>query len=195
MSRLLVNVLKSVPDSLNQAIDNLSIINPLVTNLDGARYTNIVQNFVNLPYSFTGTTSRVGTEITPLNTTITTRTNNSKIFYNLFICYEMQENNVFFLQRIINGVVTEIGSGDASSLRGYGFTSATYDNNVDSTPAQSYLKFLDEPNVAAGTEINYVLRFYGNANHVLYLNRVANNADSFNYERGSSVVVLEEIVV
>jgi len=196
MSRLIVNSIKSEPDSISQALDNLSLANPLIANLDENRYTNIVQNFVNFPDAFPGTTSRVGTEITHLRTTITTRTNNSKILYNLFLCCEVHWDTVFFIQRIIGGVTTEIGSGNPAGSSLYGFSAAHHDADNDSTLSQVTNKFLDQPNVPAGTSITYVLRFYAtSATYTLGLNRTLNAANSFNYERGSSVVILEELVV
>jgi hypothetical protein len=194
MSRLPVNYIKSVPDTLLQASNNIGIITPLVTNLDESRYTNIVQNLVNTPSSFTGTTSRASaTTITPLTTSIVTVKSNARIYISMLVSLETHWDNVFYVTSSINGGPQSELITKGLSARSFGFTSAPYDNNNDSTMGQISFKWVHETTSNAGDTITYSLRFYSGAVLSLWLNQTQNATNSASYERGSSIVILEEI--
>lgn len=193
MARSLIRTIKDVPDEVAVVNNSISDLNLELNRIEKKGLINIVQNFVPASSSFSGTTSRTGVVISPLTTSITTKADNSKICYDLTLGFEMHYNTSFFIQRIVNGIATEIGSHDASSAsaRAYGFATPSYDNNVDSTLDQKGFKFIDTPNVPEGTLITYQLRFYGD-NHAFYLNRTFGGTNSINYERCSSCVLLSE---
>lgn len=194
MARLAVNTIKDIPDSLVQASNNIEIINPLVTNLDESRYTNIVQNLVNTPFSFTGTASRANaTTITPLTTTIVTVKSNARIYISMFVSLETHWDNVFYVTSSVNGGTESELITKGLSARNFGFTSAQYDNNSDSTMGQISFKWVHETTSNAGDTITYRLRFYSGVAHSLWLNQTQNATNSAAYERASSVVILEEI--
>lgn len=194
MTRIAVNSIKSIPDTLLQASDNIEIITPLVMNLDESKYTNIVQNLVNTPSSFSGTTSRAGaTTITPLTTSIVTRKANARIYINMFVSLETHWDNVFYVTVSINGGPEAELITKGLSARSFGFTSAQYDNNSDSTMGQISFKWVHESTSSAGDTLTYRLRFYSGAVFGLWLNQTQNATDSFTFERATSVVILEEI--
>jgi hypothetical protein len=196
MSRVAVNSIKAIPDSLAQASQNLDIIDPTVNTLDFIRYRNIVQNFVNTPHVYTGVNNRGSAVIiNELTTSITTQRDNCKIMYNLFMSVETSHDQMFFLERVIGAGVVELGSGNPDGARAYGFSSGHYDNNIASTMSQIYHKFLDQPNVPAGTTITYRVRFYSGVVHNLWLNRTTSDTNNNSHERGSSTVILEEVRV
>jgi hypothetical protein len=193
MVRTLIKTIKDIPDAVTVVNNAVNSSNLELNRIEKKGLLNIVQNFVPASSSFSGTTSRIGVVIIPLTTTIVTSANNSKICYDLTIGFEMHHDTSFFIQRIISGVITEIGSHDAASAgaRGYGFITPSFDADVNSTLDQKGFKFIDQPNVLAGTTITYQIRFYGN-NHAMYLNRVAGASNAINFERCSSCVLLTE---
>jgi len=194
MDKKIIKTFKSNPDSCQQA---LASTNTVLSRIDSISKKGVLnfsrQTSVSL-LSYTGTTSRPGTLIADLNNSITTTVNNSYILYDLNMFYEVHYDVVFVLLRIANGVTTEIASGNSSGLAAYGFAGAKYDhNNQDSTGSQTIYKFLDTPNVVAGTVVSYQVRFYGSAAHVFFLNRTVNGTNSGAYEDGISTVLLTEI--
>lgn len=195
MARELVKNIKETPDELAVVNNAVNQVNLDLNRIEKKGLLNIVQKFVPASSSITGTTGRTGALVTSLTTSITTTANNSKICYDLTLGFEMHHDNCFFIQRVIGGTITEIGSHNAVSAgaRLYGFVTPTYDNDVATTLDQKGFKIIDSPNVVAGTTITYQIRFYGTAAHILYLNRVASSAaDDIAYERCSSCVVITE---
>lgn len=193
MARSVVNSIKSIPDTLLQAVDNVEIINPLVINLDNSKYTNVVQNLVDLPYSFGGTTVRASaTTITPLTTTITCRKANARIYLTLFMSLETHWDNVFYITASVNGGPESELIPKTMSARNYGFASAPYDNNNDSTMGQMSFKWVHQSTTSAGDTLTYRVRFFGTAAYTVWLNQTQ-NAGASGLERASSVFILEEI--
>ena len=195
MDRTIVNVIKDVPtDEVNDVNNQVDYYNTELDRIERKGLINIVRNLVTASSTFGGTTSKAGVIVTPLNTSIVTKANNSVICYDLTIGFEMHYDTVFFLERVIGASVTEIGSHNASLVgsRTYGFTSPTFDNDVASTLDQKAFKFVDTPNVPEGTTITYRLKFYGSSTHTLFLNRTAANSNATNYELCSSCVILTE---
>lgn len=158
---------------------------------------NVVQNFVPNNYNYNGSNTRPGVEISALRTNITTTVDNSRILWRLYMVFEVHQDNVFVLQRVANGVTTEIGSGNPAGSSAYGFAVAPYSHggNNNSTPNFLDCVFLDEPNLPEGTNISYRIRRYGNNTGTFFLNRSANGRLDPAYERGSSSVILTEILV
>ena len=186
-----------------QALDSLALnnlvaeLNSLSNDMPKAKkgVRQVVQNFLSGVYLYGGTTSRSGaTVISALTTSITVEEDNSDIEYNVNMSYELDHDNVFFLERQINGGSwVEIGSADAASNR-YGFFVSAYDQDVNSTPELASKSFLDSPNASVGDVVTYRLRYYGQNSYQLSINRTANSTGSANYERGSTSVILKEIV-
>jgi hypothetical protein len=195
MARELVKSIKDISDVvtttnsiISEATDQLNIVSK-------KGLLNVAQNFVPGSALIGGTTSRAGSEITALRTSITTSANNSKIMLDLILSGECHHDVVFFIQRIVGSTVTEIASSDPTSVgsRIYGFASARYDNDTSSTPSSLIFKFLDSPNVPSGTSVQYRIRFYGtSATYTFALNRTLNSTNAADYETVSSTFILSE---
>lgn len=194
MNKKIIKSFKNNPDSCQQALADTNTVLNRIEDISKKGVLNYSRQTTNALVAYTGTTSRPGTLVSELTNSITTTVNNSYILYDLNIFYEVFYDVVFVLLRVANGVTTEIASGSPSGLAAYGFAGAKYDhNNQDSTGSQNIYKFLDTPNVAAGTLVTYQVRFYGSGAHVLYLNRTVNGTNSGAYEDGISTVILTEI--
>jgi hypothetical protein len=196
MSRVLIKAIKDIPEAAELADINTTIAVAGLTNLTLKRYTNIVQNFINTTHVYPSTANRPGTILDVLTTEITTQRSNSKILYNLVMSQEANENAAFYLERVIDGVATELGSGLPAGSRFYGFATPKYDvNDKNSTMLQVNFSFLDNPGVQAGTQISYRVRFYANFVNTLTINRTLGDLNQATYERASSSVILQEITV
>lgn len=182
MTRTLLKTFKEIPETTE--------VTPI---LEQKGLIQITQNFVPTPHAYGGTTSRPGTIIGALDSSITTTYDNTSILYELSMSCEVHHDNVFVLQRIVNGVTTEIGSGLPAGGSAYGFAVSFYDNNQASTPERISFRYLDTPNVVAGSSILYRVRYYGAANHTLALNRTLSGTTNLAHERSSSVVLLTEL--
>jgi hypothetical protein len=194
MTKKIIKSFKNNPDSCQQALASTTSVLGRIDTISKKGLLNYVVRTSTSLLTYTGTTSRPGTLIADLSSTITTSVNNSYIVYDLNMFYEVFYDVVFVLLRTANGIVTEIASGNPSGAAAYGFAGAKYDhNNQDSTGSQTIYKFVDTPNVVAGTPITYQIRFYGSAAHVFHLNRTVNGTNSYAYEDGISTVILTEI--
>lgn len=179
----------------NALVNNLNDLDARITALTAPRGTlQFVQNHYAVAQTYAASTTRPGTEVTALATTITTTTTNSNIIYDLSLNGELHYDSVFILQRDIGGVITELGAPAPVGSRIYGIAPMIYDADVASTMGQVRIQFIDTPNVASGTVITYRLRFYSSAaSQLLYLNRTVADLDTFaSYERVSSNVRLQE---
>jgi hypothetical protein len=194
MDKKIIKIFKNNPETCQQALDSTNTVLDRIDTISKKGLLNYSVLTSTSLLSYTGTTSRPGTLIGGLTHSITTTVDNSYIVYDLNMFYEVFYNVVFVLQRVVGGITTEIASGNPSSLAAYGFAGAKYDHNdQDSTGSQTIYKFLDTPNVLAGTTVTYQVRFYGSGAHILYLNRTVNATNSYAYEDGISTVILTEV--
>lgn len=195
MTKEIVKIIKSNPDEANLALQNTTSIIDRIEDISNKGILSTSKKFVSARSSYNGTTSPTGVNISALNTSIITTADNSYILYDLCMFYETNHDAVFVLKRIINGVTSEIASGNPSGLAAYGFAPSKYDwGDTSTTGSQIIYKYLDNPNVPAGTTVSYQIRFYGGNGGQLALNGVFNaSIDSFYAERGSSSVILREI--
>lgn len=182
---------------------NLTVSGALtvVGNITGgaAAYPAIASNHVvTRPASaFTFTPTRASSPaITDLNTTITTKRNNSKVLvmFNISGDSTNTENLVLILERSPDGTTwTEIGSpADPGSSRGYGIKMFNYDTS-GSTLNNCVINYLDTPG-AAGS-YTYQIRGYSSqtgTNITFYLNQSGTFTGN-QHEAGTSTCILQEV--
>lgn len=192
MSKQIVKVISDNPASAQECLDNSNVFLSSVNSELRKGLLSISQNIVRGSYTYAGTSSRTGTIIAILTTSITTTVNQSRILINLNINADTDINNIFFLERVVGATVTEIGSGTVNGVRRNGFATAPYDQDTSSTPDQIPFIFFDTPNQIAGTNVSYRIKFYGNT-QTLFLNRSLTDSDVPAHERTSSYMILTEV--
>lgn len=135
-------------------------------------------------------------EIACFSLSITTKTDNARVQLSLMLNAESDANQVYFFERSVDGGATwtEFGSNtDAVGSRRYGMFVMPYDSELDSTPANVKVEYLDdEINALKGTEVMYRLRCYGTAGW-LAVNGTYTTSDSVLYERAISTFSLTEV--
>jgi hypothetical protein len=195
MTKQVVKIISDNPSSAQECLNNSNVFLSSVNAELRRGVLGINQNIVRGSYIYTPTTTRVGTVIDILTTSIVTSVNQSRILINLLISGDTQHNNTFFMERVVGQSVVDIGSGTQNQTRRYGFATAPYDQDTSSTPDQISFNFFDTPNQIAGTTIIYRIRFYNStATGVnLFLNRSATDSDAGSMERTSSYMILTEI--
>jgi len=114
---------------------------------------------------------------------------NSKIYLIWRIEYEAHHDNVFRIYRdgVQIGYNTVSGQVDHS-----GVTTASYDNNTDSTPQQAMITWIDSPNTTS-TVTYQVYSAGSNANYAIWLNRTAGSTGGGGNENGVSQKTAMEI--
>lgn len=135
-------------------------------------------------------------KIAALDTTITPRTNTSKIRVTMTMDIECVHDGVFRLYRRIGTTNTEIG-GNTQSTPGSRYTGhrvSQYDgNNQDSTIATVNIDYLDSP--ATTSAVTYFVVFYTVATGAtanVNLNRTQADSDGTMWERSTSQCILQE---
>jgi hypothetical protein len=151
----------------------------------------VVQTYYDTPISqpITGSTY---TDITGLSATITPSSTSSRIIIHARWFGENSTNwdGGFGLKR--NGTIIGAPSspGSRAALMTIGSFSYLADDN-NSTPETAQLWYVDSPSSTSST--TYTM-WYSNYNTMtLYINRTYGDADAFNYERGTSAIILMEV--
>lgn len=177
-------------ERFNQLINNIeTYIN------DTIAVWQVVDNHITMPYTYAYTNIRdSAVEIDCLTTSIITKRDNTRIAFNALINGEIFQDSAFILERVVEGVATEIGSHSDPNVgvRYYGIIGSAYDPDNNSTMNQNQIQYIDTPEVASGTEITYKIKIYGTAN-TAYINRTVNAGNVTTYERGTSNIRLQEI--
>ena len=86
---------------------------------------------------------------------------------------ELGENNLFSIYR--NGIKTGYNTSVPDNIW-VGAMSAAYDLNVDSTPENMYLAWIDTPNTTGVLEYTIVVRSASTSSYPVYFNRPATGA-------------------
>ena len=111
--------------------------------------------------------------ISPLTIRITPKFATSKILLQWMINIELGENNLFSIYR--NGIKTGYNTSVPDNIW-VGAMSAAYDLNVDSTPENMYLAWIDTPNTTGVLEYTIVVRSASTSSFPVYFNRPATGA-------------------
>jgi hypothetical protein len=130
------------------------------------------------------------THISPLDISITPHFSNSKIYLMWRIEHEVHHDANFRIYRDGTLIGYNTVSGD---VQWSGVTTATYDQNTDSTPEQSIITWIDEPNTTSTVTYKVYMKRSGTANWAFYLNRPAQSAGSSAQETGVSQKTAMEI--
>ena len=140
--------------------------------------------------SFSVPNNNVGVHIDDVDLAITLKSSNSKIVCSWVLTCETAENNVFNVYK--DGSLATNGKNTNASNNYSGFAVAVYDQDVDSTPEQVIIQYVD-PNPTSGT---YQIRVGNSSNqtNTFYLNRTAGSQGNTSYENGVSSAIIWEIM-
>lgn len=139
------------------------------------------------------TAGQTGVYIAVLDTTITPTSTSSKILINFNITYEVHNDTVFRLYRVIGGTATEILRNSTDGNYWAGWKLPGHDANTDSTPWTNHLMDIDSPNTTSAVTYRLMCQSGGVGAVTFYLNRAQGSAGQANYEVGTSSVVLQEL--
>ena len=149
-----------------------------------------------LVYNFS-TAGTTGTYIDALDTTITPKFVNSRILVQYCISFEVQNDTIFKLFRVVDGSTTEIGTNTTDSNYWSGVWHPGYDTDNNSTARTNQYFFLDTTGLSTIKPITYRLMIQsgGVGSTQLTLNRTIGASGQQNYEVAISQVLLQEIAV
>ncbi|MBL4875769.1 MAG: hypothetical protein JKY10_04655 [Cohaesibacteraceae bacterium] len=151
---------------------------------------NRVQTLVTTNISYAASTDR---HLSTIDTSLTTLQANAKIRVFFQLCFDRQQNGMFYIVRVNpDGSTVELGTADAAGTRHIGLAAIGFDNDVGSTLVQVSMEFSDLT-LAAGI-YKYELHVRGQSMG-FHFNRTSSGIDSTDYERGSSVCILQELLV
>lgn len=146
-------------------------------------------NLVQTVYSGTASyASAASLEIAEMTTTITTLKDASRVRVLIRISFERESNGMFFVTR--NGVELFSNSAASPGQRTLGIAPVTVDGNTSSTMTQVAIDFIDTVGVAGDYEYRVGVRGQAQPFH---LNRTSADTDTNSFERGTSILILEEI--
>ena len=104
--------------------------------------------------------------------------------------YEADHDIVFIIYRDSTLIGYNTLSGDE---RWSGVTTSYYDQNIDTTPAQAMITWIDEPNTTSTVTYKVYAKRSGDNNREFYLNRTVDSSGSNNRETGVSQKTAMEI--
>jgi len=139
------------------------------------------------------TAGQAGTYVDVLDTTITPSATSSRIRIDFDITYEVANDTVWRLFRVINGVTTEVVRNDDGNYWS-GFAVNMYDTNNSSTGVTNHFGYLDSPNTVLPVTYRIMIQSGGVAASTLFLNRTFASAGAANYENGISQCILTEVL-
>jgi hypothetical protein len=146
-----------------------------------------------IPGYVAGTTAN-GVFIAALDTTITPKFSTSKVLVNMCISFEVHNDTIFRLYRVVGGVSTEIGTNSTDANRWSGIWHTGFDGDNNSTPTTNTYFFYDTPNTANAVTYRLMCQSSGVAATTFFLNRTVNSAGSATLgEVAISQVLLQEI--
>lgn len=201
MSTLKVGAIQSTTGNAAITVANTGIITaPNAIQVPGTILQTVVHQ-TDTPVSFTasGTSeelliaSNASDSTTHLSLSITPKATNSKILLTARIFCEANGNNYNPLWSFFRDS-TKLGAAAAGSRRsGIAVTSMGYyaDDN-SSTPESVNYNYYDSPNTTSA--ITYACSFItSQSNLQMYINRTVTDSDSASYERGTSIIIAQEI--
>jgi len=128
--------------------------------------------------------------VSPLDISIKPRFSNSKIYLMWRIEYESLNNLVFRIRRNSTEIGYNIESGD---VQWSGVSTASYDNNFDSTPQQAMITWIDSPNTTSTVTYKVYAHKSGGTGRAFYLNRTEDSSGKGEFETGVSQKTAMEI--
>lgn len=131
-----------------------------------------------------------GTQITPLNLTITPWRADSWIWLRWTVAYEMHHDTVFLVQQdgSLIGFNTDLGNN-----RWSGILTPQYDNDYSTTPQVSTINWFVLAGSTAARTYQLCVRSSGGGNWTFSLNRCLNSAGTDGQEVGVSHGIAREI--
>jgi phage baseplate assembly protein gpV len=180
----------------NTTITGNLTVSGTLTSSTGVLYPAVSTTVYDQSINYTlNNTRNSAVEISALRTSITTKRNASKVRVTFVVQFETVSNMAFILERGSGATPsswTELGTPQSPGNRLHGIAVSPHDGNDDSTQTRVNIEFLDTPGNAG--VYTYRLKGYATAaSQIFYLNSTINATDSGNYERGTSVVILQEI--
>lgn len=130
-----------------------------------------------------------GSFITQLDTSITPKYSNSKIFIQACLTFEVQNDTVFRLYRD----ATPIGLNVNDSNYWSGTWITNYDPDLSSTPNTHTFLYMDSPGVNVPLTYRIMIQSAGIGANTFYLNRAVGSAGQQNYEVAISQIIIQEI--
>ena len=131
-----------------------------------------------------------GTEITPLNLSITPRKAGNRMLLEWHINGECHQDVVYLVLR--NGVPLTDAT-DASNNRWAGVVAGLHDNNHASTPGTQIVRIIDNNTLATASTYSVTVRASTGTAQTLYLNRTIGSAGSDSNETSLSTATAMEI--
>ena len=104
--------------------------------------------------------------------------------------YEAHQDVIFRIYRDSTLIGYNTVSGD---VQWSGVTTSPYDQNVDTTPAQAMITWIDEPNTTSTVSYKVYAKRSGTSNREFYLNRVLDSSGADARETGVSQKTAMEI--
>ena len=140
------------------------------------------------------TAGQAGTYIAVLDTAITPTKTSSKVRVEFNISFEIHQDTIFRLFRVIGGTTTEVRRNDDGNYWS-GFAYPGYDANNASTPRTNHYIYIDSPNTTSAVTYRMMIQSAGVAAQTFFLNRTISSAGAANYENAISQCILTEIPV
>lgn len=155
----------------------------------GGSILQVVNTLTSSRNSYTATNNNVGSQITPISTTITPSDTSSKVWITITISFECHHDTVFELYR--NSTV--IGRNTASTARWSGTFLPSYDVDNNSTPRTNTYTYLDSPSTTSATTYKLYVHSSSGGNNTLFLNRSSGSAGADTREVATSSMTLMEV--
>ena len=191
--KVAIRTLLDVPRNADIPADQSAAVGSLDFRLDlmEAVAKNRVQNWIDYYASYAASNDR---HITPLDTTITPIQLNAKIDVSIMLSCERHHDGAFYLKRFNpDGTSQEVGTAASSGARAIGIVASPYDNDLASTPVNINIRFCDTMGEIGA--YRYELWVRSGSSFALALNGTINDNDSSSHERGSSLCILQELLV
>lgn len=131
-----------------------------------------------------------GTQITPVNLTITPTRTDSVIWIRWTMFYEMHHDCGFVVHRDSNLIGYNTYRGN---VRYSGILTPHYDNDYSSTPQTSTINWFDRPNTTSAVTYQLAVRSSSGSNYTFALNRSLGSAGQDDHETGVSWGFAREI--
>ena len=152
----------------------------------------VVQTYYDTPTS-QSISAQNYTDITGMSATITPSSTNSRIIIHARWFGETPSiwDGGFGLKRNGSIIGAPASPGSRAALMTTGSLSYGQGADNDSTPETAQLWYVDSPSSTSST--TYTMWYSNNASNTLYINRVVNDTNTFNYERGTCAMILMEV--
>ena len=141
-----------------------------------------------------------GTDVTPMNVSITPVSTSSKVKIDVSMMGEFANNagphNVmFWLKRTIGATTTNLRAPASNTNNALGIAPATitYDSNSDSTPEHLSFFYFDEPSTTSAVTYQLTMTNGSTSGVIWRINQNGNTGGGGDYERGISCITATEI--